>query len=170
VCNSCGLDHPPSSRWLLARALGVLAAGVIAVAVLLLHGSPSRSAAAPRPVAVSNTDRVFASDNCRQENAGRALAYAGEHFTVPEIRRVAAQLARLERAHAARPGAKGCSAAASPPITSRRAYLSAVRDHLQSDVLVARIEESDGTDRRLRRRAATVVSRAQPALASLPRA
>jgi len=169
VCNSCGLDHPPPSRWLLARGIGVLAAGVIAVAALLVHGSPSRSTAAPRPVA-SNTDRVFESDNCRQETAGRALASAGEQSTVPDVRRVAAQLARLERTHAARTSANGCSAAASSPITSQRAYLSAVRDHFQSDALVARIEGSDGTDPRLRRRAAAVISRVQPVLAPLPRA
>lgn len=166
MCESCGNVHGRSSRWLKLRAAGVIGSGVIAAAVLI--ADPGSRVPGPSSTTSATTDRVFVSDSRRQQASGRALAAAGMQSAVPQVRRMAEELSRLERNHPGDRVAPVGSRGRQTVVAGERRFVAAVRDHLEADVLIARIERSDGADRALRRRAASMISGAQLALVALP--
>lgn len=165
MCQSCDTDHSPPSRWALIRGAIVLSAGAVAAALLLILGDGSHEGRSP---GTSNTDRVFASDIRSQQAEGQAIADAGMRSTVPAVRRVAEELSSVERNHTAGVSVAGAAPGAIAEASSERRFVDLVRDHLEADILIARIERSDGVDRSLQRQAVIVTTQAKRAMAALP--
>lgn len=165
MCDSCNINRGPSTIWLRVRAAVVIGASVISAIVLVVAPGAGRSADYGQRRAT--TDRVFVSDMSRQRAAGLALAAAGARSSVPRVRRLANTLAGLEADHPATDDAPAGTKVRSGRPFDQRAFAAAVGDHVQADLLIARIERSEGADRALRGTAASFITRARPALAML---
>jgi hypothetical protein len=162
MCDSCTLPHRGGSRpaWRALVAPAIVLFGVVAaVAALLLSEDPT-------PAAVGRTDAVFERDAAAHAREGLALADAVARAAMrPELREFAAEYASYEqslsrgltRGGRAVSGASAAGVAALSAGESDRAAVSALLDHSRQDIVLARIELSDGRSAELRTRAATML-------------
>ena len=167
MCESCAVDHHQTpSRWAKARGVALLISGVLAAGVIILHPGTGRSSAATRTV---NADRVFVADMHRQQSAGLVLARTGLRSEQPRLRRLGTALENVERSHAV-PGSRVAGLASSVYARPTTRFVADVREHLQADSLVARVEQAAGRNAGLRRAALRVATAAAALLTRLPRA
>ena len=169
MCESCAVDdHQTPSRWAKARGVALLISGVLAAGVIILHPGTGRSNAATR---TGNADRVFVADMQRQQSAGLVLALAGLSSEQPRLKRLARALEGVEAGHAVAGRSVGAAAsdmsAGRFAVNTEQRFVAAVREHLQADVLVARVERATGRADALRQAAVHIAKSAAVMLARL---